>query len=130
MQKKGNNSFNGSEFSFLGNQGNSVESDIRTSKGTFLTRQSDPVISRIEYRIANWTQLPMENGEGIQILQYQVSTLEKIQYHKTRSAPTAVLESFSISLVSLRLEKSTVNIMTTFSTKGELRTEATASRQY
>lgn len=36
----------------------------------FLERQQDEVIGRIEDKIANWTMIPMENGESIQVLRY------------------------------------------------------------
>jgi len=45
-------------------------SDIRTSYGVFLERGEDDVIKRIEERIAKWSLLPVENGEGLQVLRY------------------------------------------------------------
>ncbi len=38
----------------------------------FLNRGEDDVIERIEARIAKYTAIPKENGEGLQILHYQV----------------------------------------------------------
>lgn len=52
--------------------GKSVPSTIRTSDGMFFARQHDDVIADIERRIAEWTHVPVENGEGIQVLRYQV----------------------------------------------------------
>lgn len=37
-----------------------------------LGRNHDEVIADIERRIAEWTHVPIENGEGIQVLRYQV----------------------------------------------------------
>ncbi|CAN6213422.1 unnamed protein product [Urochloa humidicola] len=51
--------------------GKSVMSEVRTSSGTFLDKRQDPVVSRIEKRIAAWTFLPEENAENIQILRYE-----------------------------------------------------------
>ncbi|XP_062188338.1 probable prolyl 4-hydroxylase 6 [Phragmites australis] len=51
--------------------GKSVMSTVRTSSGMFLDKRQDPVISRIEQRIAAWTFLPEENAENIQILRYE-----------------------------------------------------------
>ena len=51
-------------------EGHSKISDIRTSNGMFLQRDQDHVVSEIERRIARWTLLPAENGEGLQILRY------------------------------------------------------------
>ncbi|EFJ50167.1 hypothetical protein VOLCADRAFT_80309 [Volvox carteri f. nagariensis] len=46
-------------------------SDIRTSSGMFYTRGENDVVKRIETRLAMWTMLPVENGEGIQVLRYE-----------------------------------------------------------
>lgn len=48
-------------------------SDIRTSSGMFYERGENPVVDRIEKRLAMWTMLPAENGEGIQVLRYQLT---------------------------------------------------------
>lgn len=47
---------------------------VRTSSGTFLKRGQDDIIKRLEHRIAEWTRLPVENGEPFHILRYQVSS--------------------------------------------------------
>ncbi|KAM7268824.1 hypothetical protein ACFE04_010990 [Oxalis oulophora] len=51
--------------------GESLESEVRTSSGMFLSKRQDEVVARIEDRIATWTFLPPENGESIQILHYE-----------------------------------------------------------
>ena len=48
---------------------------VRTSSGMFLNRGEDEIVDRIEARIAKHTAIPKENGEGLQILHYQVSRL-------------------------------------------------------
>eukprot|EP00899_Mesostigma_viride_P019038 jgi/Mesvir1/27135/Mv20806-RA.1 len=53
------------------NTGKSALSDIRTSSGTFLAKAQDGIVEAIEHRIAVWSHVPMENGEGIQLLRYQ-----------------------------------------------------------
>ncbi|EIE25378.1 hypothetical protein COCSUDRAFT_35772 [Coccomyxa subellipsoidea C-169] len=53
--------------------GKSAPSKVRTSSGMFLNRGEDDVIERIEARIAKYTAIPKENGEGLQILHYQAS---------------------------------------------------------
>ncbi|KAJ7562914.1 hypothetical protein O6H91_03G088800 [Diphasiastrum complanatum] len=58
--------------------GKGVESKVRTSSGMFLT-QSDrkyPITQAIEKRISVYSMVPVENGEHIQVLQY-----EKGQYY-------------------------------------------------
>ena len=63
----------------VGNNGTSVRSAIRTSKGTFLERWYDAVVIRIEQRVASVTMIPFENQEDLQILNYQKG--EKYSLH-------------------------------------------------
>ncbi|KAH9710773.1 putative prolyl 4-hydroxylase 10 [Citrus sinensis] len=51
--------------------GKSKDSRVRTSSGTFLARGRDKIIRDIEKRIADFTFLPLENGEGLQVLHYE-----------------------------------------------------------
>ncbi|GFQ05135.1 probable prolyl 4-hydroxylase 7 [Phtheirospermum japonicum] len=51
--------------------GKSVESQERTSSGMFLQIAQDEIVSGVEAKIAAWTFLPQENGEGMQILHYE-----------------------------------------------------------
>ena len=51
--------------------GASKPSDVRTSTGHFLRRAEDPVVKRIEERIAAFAMIPVDHGEGIQILRYE-----------------------------------------------------------
>lgn len=50
--------------------GKSKLDSVRTSSGMFLIRGQDEIVSRIEARIAAYTMIPQENGEGFQVLQY------------------------------------------------------------
>ncbi|GJW05694.1 probable prolyl 4-hydroxylase 10 [Tanacetum coccineum] len=52
--------------------GKSKDSRVRTSSGTFLDRGQDETVRSIEKRIADFTFLPVEHGEGLQILHYEV----------------------------------------------------------
>ncbi|KAM3362945.1 putative prolyl 4-hydroxylase 10 [Capsicum galapagoense] len=52
--------------------GKSMDSRVRTSSGTFLARGRDKVIRDIEKRIADFTFIPVEHGEGLQVLHYEV----------------------------------------------------------
>lgn len=47
-----------------------MDSTVRTSKGTFLRKNHDDIVARIEKRLAMVTMLPEENGEALQILEY------------------------------------------------------------
>ncbi|XP_010536435.1 PREDICTED: probable prolyl 4-hydroxylase 3 [Tarenaya hassleriana] len=51
--------------------GKSKDSRVRTSSGTFLRRGRDKVIRDIEKRIADYTFIPAEHGEGLQVLHYE-----------------------------------------------------------
>ncbi|PSS17974.1 Prolyl 4-hydroxylase [Actinidia chinensis var. chinensis] len=52
--------------------GESKDSRVRTSSGMFLRRGRDKIIKDIEKRIADFTFIPVEHGEGLQILHYEV----------------------------------------------------------
>nr|GMD72244.1 prolyl 4-hydroxylase 1 [Ipomoea batatas] len=54
-----------------------MKSDVRTSSGTFLSpdERSYPIIQAIEKRISVYSQVPVQNGELIQVLRYQKSEL-------------------------------------------------------
>ncbi|KAF3546437.1 hypothetical protein DY000_02009470 [Brassica cretica] len=45
---------------------------VRTSSGTFLKRGQDEIVEEIENRISDFTFIPVENGEGLQVLHYEV----------------------------------------------------------
>lgn len=51
--------------------GGSIDSDVRTSSGTFLATHYDDIVTRIEKRLALVTMIPEENGESLQILRYE-----------------------------------------------------------
>lgn len=51
--------------------GKSKDSRVRTSSGTFLRRGRDKIIRNIEQRIADFTFIPVEHGEGLQVLHYE-----------------------------------------------------------
>lgn len=59
--------------------GKGIKSDVRTSSGMFLNARERkyPMIQDIEKRISVYSQVPVENGELIQVLKY-----EKNQYYK------------------------------------------------
>lgn len=56
----------------VGAGGASVQDNIRTSYGAFIRRGKDPVITRMERRLADWTHLGVEHQEDTQILRYGV----------------------------------------------------------
>lgn len=51
--------------------GKPMDSEVRTSTGTFYQRGHDEVITRIEERVAAATMVPVSNQEGLQILHYE-----------------------------------------------------------
>ena len=51
--------------------GGSEVNAARTSEGMFFERGENPLVRRIEERIAQLVNWPLENGEGLQILHYQ-----------------------------------------------------------
>ncbi|KAJ4826917.1 putative prolyl 4-hydroxylase 3 [Turnera subulata] len=59
--------------------GKSKDSRVRTSSGMFLRRGRDKIIRNIEKRIAEFSFIPAEHGEGLQILHYEVG--QKYEAH-------------------------------------------------
>ncbi|XP_042474800.1 probable prolyl 4-hydroxylase 3 [Zingiber officinale] len=59
--------------------GRSKDSRVRTSAGMFLRRGQDKIIRTIEKRIADFTFIPVEHGEGLQVLHYEVG--QKYESH-------------------------------------------------
>lgn len=60
--------------------GKSKDSRVRTSSGTFLPRGRDKIIRNIEKRIADFTFLPVEHGESLQVLHYEVGQKYEAHY--------------------------------------------------
>jgi len=59
----------------VGDKGQSVESTARTSSGVFLVdsyMKKSPLLRVVEKRIAEWTNLPVENGEAFYLLRYDI----------------------------------------------------------
>ncbi|KAG1361241.1 Prolyl 4-hydroxylase 5 [Cocos nucifera] len=52
--------------------GKSIDSRVRTSSGMFFKRGQNKIIQDIEKRIADYTFIPVEHGEGLQVLHYEV----------------------------------------------------------
>ncbi|MDR7308815.1 2OG-Fe(II) oxygenase [Rhodoferax saidenbachensis] len=48
-----------------------VVKDFRSSQGTYFDRGDNDLIKHIERRLADLAQWPVENGEGMQVLQYR-----------------------------------------------------------
>ncbi|GMY32222.1 prolyl 4-hydroxylase 1 isoform X1 [Fagus crenata] len=62
--------------------GKAVKSDIRTSSGMFISFEEKkyPMIEAIEKRISVYSQVPVENGELIQVLRYEKSQYCKLHH--------------------------------------------------
>uniref|UniRef100_A0A7S0QZW0 procollagen-proline 4-dioxygenase n=1 Tax=Pyramimonas obovata TaxID=1411642 RepID=A0A7S0QZW0_9CHLO len=60
--------------------GRSVDSKIRTSYGMFLPRGKDEFTKKIEERIAAFAMVPIDHGEGIQILHYEAGQKYEAHY--------------------------------------------------
>lgn len=62
------------------NTGNSVVDPVRTSQGMYFQRGENPLVERVERRLAKLTNWPYENGEGLQILNYKPGEEYKPHY--------------------------------------------------
>ena len=60
--------------------GKSVDSNIRTSSGTFLSRGQNDLVSVIEEKVANYSKVPVTHGEGLQILHYEIGQKYEAHY--------------------------------------------------
>ena len=60
--------------------GGEERNDDRTSRGMFFTRGENTLVQRIEARIARLLNWPLENGEGLQVLQYRPGAEYKPHY--------------------------------------------------
>jgi len=54
--------------------------EARTSEGTYFMRCANPLLQRIEARIAALLDWPLENGEGVQVLRYGPGAQYKPHY--------------------------------------------------
>jgi prolyl 4-hydroxylase len=54
--------------------------DHRTSYNTYLTLRQTPMVTSIEERLAHLAGLPVENGEALQILRYDIGQYYKPHY--------------------------------------------------
>jgi len=54
----------------VGPNNTGVVDNIRTSAGTFLMRNQDPIITAIEQRLSAWSHLPPSFQEDMQVLRY------------------------------------------------------------
>jgi len=52
--------------------GEHIQVDSRTSSLTFLVLRADPIVAAIEEKISDLVNIPVENGEGLQLLRYQI----------------------------------------------------------
>ena len=60
--------------------GSSEVHQARTSEGMFFGREENPLCARIERRIAEMFNWPIENGEGLQVLHYRPGAEYKPHY--------------------------------------------------
>jgi len=59
----------------VGTKGEAAESTVRTSSGVFLVdkyMKNSPLLRDMERRLAEWTKLPVENGEAFYVLRYEI----------------------------------------------------------
>jgi len=59
---------------------NKVVSEIRTSRGMFFEERESPLIQRIERRISQLMNVPIEHAEGLQVLHYGPGQEYKVHY--------------------------------------------------
>ncbi|MFA9559276.1 2OG-Fe(II) oxygenase [Evansella sp. AB-rgal1] len=64
--------------------------ELRTSSSTFLQEGENEVVARIEKRISQIMSIPVEHGEGVQVLHYQIGQEYKAHFDYFSSASNRV----------------------------------------
>ncbi|XP_050225966.1 probable prolyl 4-hydroxylase 7 [Mercurialis annua] len=85
--------------------GKSIESQVRTSSGMFLSKAQDEIVANIESRIASWTLLPIENGESMQILHYEHGQKYEPHYDYFHDKANQELGGHRVATVLMYLSK-------------------------
>lgn len=60
----------------VGAGGKSVEDNYRTSYGTFVRRNADDIITRLENKVAQWVGVYPENAEDLQVRPAPISNVQ------------------------------------------------------
>lgn len=68
----------------IGNTRN--ENDMRTSSSTFMEEGESEVVTRVEKRVSQIMNIPYENGEGLQILNYKIGQEYKAHFDFFKNA--------------------------------------------
>eukprot|EP01024_Parvocaulis_polyphysoides_P021430 TRINITY_DN20142_c0_g2_i2.p1 TRINITY_DN20142_c0_g2~~TRINITY_DN20142_c0_g2_i2.p1 ORF type:complete len:386 (-),score=35.09 TRINITY_DN20142_c0_g2_i2:402-1559(-) len=66
-------------------------SDVRTSYGMFIQRFQDEIVTRVQQKVANWTHLPIEYQEDMQILRYSEGQEYKEHFDSNGRVATVLL---------------------------------------
>ncbi|WP_010173751.1 2OG-Fe(II) oxygenase [Bacillus coahuilensis] len=77
------------------------ENDIRTSTSVFLPEDASEVVQRVEKRISQIMNIPVEHGEGLQLLNYQIG--QEYKAHFDFFSPKKLIENPRISTLVLYL---------------------------
>ncbi|KAL4428689.1 hypothetical protein ABPG77_009795 [Micractinium sp. CCAP 211/92] len=86
----------------VGPDGKETLDDIRTSSGTFLLKDSDPVLKVVEERVAAVSHLPRANHEDLQVLRYEQGQTYRDHYDINDSPERIALMKASGQLGGLR----------------------------
>ncbi|KAJ0987920.1 hypothetical protein J5N97_006276 [Dioscorea zingiberensis] len=79
----------------------------RTNSGVSLARDFDEIVSNIEKRISAWTFLPKENGEDMQIIQYDTNDTHAAQYDNNNDTSRPVYGGHRIATILMYLSNVT-----------------------
>eukprot|EP00899_Mesostigma_viride_P004096 jgi/Mesvir1/13688/Mv02122-RA.1 len=74
--------------------------DIRTSTGCFIKHHEDPVVDELKRRVADWSKLPVQNGEELQVLHYGVG--QQYRAHQD-TFPEAMLDAAGQRIATMLL---------------------------
>jgi prolyl 4-hydroxylase len=77
--------------------------EIRTSRSTFLEEEQSDVVMRVEKRISQIMNIPVEHGEGLQILNYKIGQEYKSHFDFFSSTNTSAVNNPRISTLIVYL---------------------------
>jgi prolyl 4-hydroxylase len=77
--------------------------ELRTSKSTFLSEEQSDVVMRVEKRVSHIMNIPVDHGEGLQILNYKIGQEYKSHFDFFTSTNTSKVNNPRISTLIMYL---------------------------
>jgi prolyl 4-hydroxylase len=89
------------------NEGNVVKSDFRVSSQAWIPINYDTIVNKIEEKISKWTMLPIDQGEKLQVLKYEIGGQFKPHYDYVPNIVSDQLDGTRVATVIMFLSNVT-----------------------